>query len=126
MTSVDPEKCQGSWKYNENLKEFLKPTLMKINLNKNKYGKRIKTYAQVLGIEAESQEEKKRKIVNEKSTTSVQHNGNKSTKPNQQSESELNENLNEMIKGMTKQINELINLVQILVTTLVKDDEVKK
>ena len=54
MTSVDPEKCQGSWKYNENLKEFLRPTIMKINLNKNKYGKQIKTYAQILRKEAES------------------------------------------------------------------------
>ena len=69
MTSVDPEKCQGSWKYNESLKDFLKPAIQNVNLKKNKYGKRIEIHVQVLGINVESNEEKKKESSNETNTT---------------------------------------------------------
>ena len=48
VTSVDPEKCQGSWKHNESLKEFLKPAMQNANLKTNKHGKKIKSCAQAL------------------------------------------------------------------------------
>ena len=115
MTSVDPEKCQGSWKYNESFKEFLKPTLQNINLNKNKYGKRIKTYAQIIGIEAELEEEKKSRNNSEKSTTARQN-----------PEPRKNENLNKVIEGMKEQINELKEMIQVLCKSVVKDEKIKQ
>ena len=115
MTSVDPDKCKGSWKYNESLKQFLKPTLQNVNFKKNKYGKRIKTYAQVLGITVEKNdaknEEKKNKMMNEQKAKEV--------------ETKSDETLLTVIKGMQEQINALQKIIQVLCDTVVKDDDVK-
>ena len=45
ITSVDPEKYRVDSKYNISLKEFLKPTIQQVDLNNNKFGKKLKTYA---------------------------------------------------------------------------------
>jgi len=50
ITSVDPEKYRVDSKYNESLKEFLKPTIQYVDLNNNKFGKKLKTHAQALGV----------------------------------------------------------------------------
>ena len=69
MTSVDTEKYQGNQKYNESLKDFIKPAIQNVNLKKNKYDKRIKAYSQVLGINVKSNEEKKKESNNKTNTT---------------------------------------------------------
>ena len=45
ITSVDPEKYRVDSKYNKSLKEFLKPIIQQVDLNNNKFGKKLKTYA---------------------------------------------------------------------------------
>ena len=115
MTSVDPDKCKGSWKYNESLKEFLKPSLQNVNFKKNKFGKRIKTYAQVLGITVEKNEakneEKKNKTMKEPKAKDASNTAD--------------ETLLTVIKGMQEQINAMQKMIQVLCETVVKDDEVK-
>jgi len=115
MTSVDPDKCKGSWKYNESLKEFLKPTLQNVNFKKNKYGKRIKTYAQVVGINIDKNEPKPQDRSKEKSVKIVTEIDNKS-----------DETLLSVIQGMKEQINALQKIITVLCNTIVKDEGLKQ
>ena len=49
--SVNSQEFQTSMRYNEELKRFLTPVLQKQEVTKvKKFGKRMKSYAQVLGI----------------------------------------------------------------------------
>ena len=62
--SVDLEEWNVNSKHDESLKEFLKPTIQNADLNNNKFGKKIKTHAQVVGVSNETTcVEKKEKIM---------------------------------------------------------------
>ena len=113
-TSVDLEKCQGKWKYNESLKEFLKPAIQNVNLKTNKYGKKIKSHAQVLGINVENEEKQK----NESKT--FEHEKKERVK-------EKNKDvLKNVIESMKNQINELQIMIQTICNSLVKDEDLKQ
>ena len=52
-TLVNPEEFNADIKYNESLREFLSPTLQQNEVQKvKKFRKKIKIYAQVLGIKS--------------------------------------------------------------------------
>lgn len=69
-TSVNEQKVEAKEKYDKNLKEFLRPMLQQEDTLKTKgFGKKIKSYAQALGIEVPS-----------KATKSVNNNGTKAIK----------------------------------------------
>ena len=111
-TSVDPEKCQGSWKYDESLKEFLKPVTQNANLKKNKCGKKIKSHAQVLGFNAENEAEQKNESKN------CTKNANKEIV-----EEKNNNGLKIVIESMKTQINELLKIANMLCNAVVKDED---
>ena len=49
-TSVNPEEFQINSKYNNSLKEFLKPNINENEISKLKYGKKLKMYVVALII----------------------------------------------------------------------------
>ena len=51
QTSVNPEQHDVNVEHNESLKEFLKSFVQNKNLNNNKIRKKIKTHAQVVGVD---------------------------------------------------------------------------
>ena len=87
-----------------------------MNLKKNKYRKRIKTYAQVLGIKVESNEPKMQENKSKTNTAKIV----------KDPEDKNDENLKSVIQGMKEQIKELHKIIQVLCDSIVKDDEVKQ
>ena len=115
VTSVDPEKCQGSWKCDESLKEFLKPAMQNVNLKRNKHGKKITTHAQVLGINVESEVDKKQGSKKDGNTT-------KKTKVE---EKKQNDEFKIVIDAMKNQMTELQNIIHLLCNSIVGNYELK-
>lgn len=113
-TSVDPEEQNNNSKYSESLKEFLKPTMQNAYLNNKKYGKKIRSHAQVIGVNNETaRKEKKDKRIKE----------NTKKKESAEITSAL---MSEMIKCFKEQIEELKNIIGIVCTSVVIDEETKK
>ena len=89
--------------------------MQNVNLKKNKYGKKIKSYAQALGINVETEAEQK----NESKTSTK--NANKEIV-----EEKNKDELKNVIESMKNQIIELKNIIQTMCDSIAKDDDVKQ
>ena len=113
-TSVDPEEWNVNSKYDESLKEFLKPTIQNADLNNNKFGKKIKMHAQVLGVNNETARlKKKEKRTKEKIRT----------KETSKITSKVTSGV---IKGLKDQIKELKNTIEMVCNSIVIEEETKE
>ena len=89
--------------------------MQNVNLKKNKHGKKIKSNAQVLGINVKTEEEHK----NESKTL------NKNEKKERGKEKNKDD-LKNVIESMKNQINELQRIIQTMCNSLVKDEDLKQ
>ena len=106
-----PEKA----KYDEDLKEFLTPKLSKTEAMKTKkYGDKLKTYAQILGIAVqapakENKENKQLKKSKEKDLQSI-----------------CKKNLQEEIKSLKNQVSMMNDLIKSICSVLIDNSDKKK
>ena len=120
-TSVDPQLFQMDAQCNEQLREFLRPSLQSKEAKRIKgFNKIMKSYAQVLGIDSNDnkndENNENSRVINQQDP--MKKNSNASP---QQNESSLTQTINKM----QSQIDKLINLVTELNKTII-DDEAKK
>ena len=120
-TSVDAEQCQASIKYDEDLKEFLKLILVSEDASEvKKFSRKMKTYAQSLGIETNIEKEKK--------NMENQQNQYKKKEKEQRDVKETIQ-LKQTIKEMSQQIESLKDIVHslcsILPDSLQKNEAIK-
>ena len=102
---VDANEYQKNKEYNDDLREFLALVLQSEEAVKmKKYGKRVKSYVQVIGLQYKAPSEKIQEV-NEKSN-------NKKEKKNKKQE------LENTIKEMSKQIKALKQIVEMLCTSI--------
>ena len=112
MSSVNEDKCKDASKYNEELIEFLKPTLESRDAAKNKtFGKNMKSHAQALGI----------KKYNNPPSQVEKKDGNKSKKNKTYS----GEDAKQIIASLQDQVNQLKELVLQLTKSMVGDEKLK-
>ena len=119
-TSVDPELFKVDTQYNEQLHEFLRPTLQSKEAKKIKgFSKSMKSYAQVLRLDQNNRKDGTNETIAESNPNVVTTKTRNVTKQNKE------KSLQQTIDKMQNQINKLINLVTEL-TKLVISDETKK
>ena len=74
-TSVDLEQYEQEKKYNTNLKEFLAPRLISEEAKKvKKFGGRMKSYAQALGIQFQKQKTSEKNNLNSNNKKKIKKN----------------------------------------------------
>jgi len=112
-TSVNAEDVGKKSKYSEDLKAFLSPVLThKDAIKVKKYGKKVKTYAQALGIENTNNS----KVANNLKT--------KNTEKAKQKKTEEVGELQNTIKNLEAKIQKLLEMITILTSTI--GDETKR
>ena len=78
--SVDSEQYEQQKKYNTNLKEFLAPRLMSEEAKKvKKFGGRMKSYTQALGIQLQQQKTPEKNNLNSNNKKKIEKNGTNNT-----------------------------------------------
>jgi len=111
-TSVIAAPSPIKRQYDENLKKFLTPSLSKAEaLKTKKFGPKLKTYAQVLGIE----------VANPQTQPKPSQKKNKEKVITKDKEIQLNDE----IKALRSQISMMSELIKNLCSTLVKDTNIK-
>ena len=111
IAASSPEKA----KYDEDLKEFLTPKLSKTEAMKTKkYGDKLKTYAQVLGItnQAPAKENKENKQLKKSKEKDLQ--------------SICKKNLQEEIKSLKNQVSMMNDLIKNICSVLIDNSDKKK
>ena len=116
-TSVNAEEFQHDIKYNEQLKEFLKPTLQLGAAKKVKgFGKNMKSYVEAVGISVTPPQQKKNKSIEKQNSMNNVPTGNTSAPPSQS---------NATIIQLSIQINQLKEIIRGLCHALVQDNQEK-
>ena len=117
-TSVDPEQFKVDTEYNQELIEFLRPTLQTKEAKKNRiYGKSMKSYAQALGIQQkQNQNEQNEETVNESKES-------RKKEAKKIAENDSTGPLIETINVLKKQILQLTELVKTLTETVVPNED---
>lgn len=117
-TSVVIKETVVNQQYKERLKEFLRPTLQYAIDNQNKkIGKRLKTYAQAVGV---TPNQNKSKINENKEQNKTKEKNPITNKSSEQNRIKLME---ESIKTLEKQIEKLKEVIEVLSSTLLKENE---
>ena len=120
-TSVVEQNTQYDAQYSDSLKEFLAPTFTNLsNGQQKKMGKKLKTYAQALGIP--STESNNSKENDQSKNRETEERNNKSKSKNNQKENELKE----VINRMKDQIEKLVQIIKMMCNTIECNEEVKK
>lgn len=119
-TSVIMKEPQYDEQCRESLKQFLTPTFVNMTNNQQKkIGKKLKTYAQVLGIPPNDNDSSAEKQTNKNQKQMQQKNRNYDS-------NEKEEELKQVIKGMKKQIDNLCSIVKTLCNTIAQNDTIKQ
>ena len=115
-TSIDVTKHQKDVEHNEDLREFLAPVLQsKEATQMKKYGRKIKTYAQAIGLKCdETKDATKSTQTIEKNTYGSVHSNN----------AKKNRELENTIKEMNEQILKLKQIIETLCEAI-QDEKVK-
>jgi len=116
-TSVDPNQFKINNAYSESLKDFLKPKIDEVEIAKSKYGKKLKSYADVTRLNKKTQQEKE--------TVKKQEKKNKKDQ-RQQENKEVNQDLTEVVKGLKGQIEKLTDLIGFLLKEIVLEENSKQ
>ena len=118
-TSVNAQEFELDIQYNEQLKEFLKPTLQLNAAKKVKsFGKIMKTYIQAVGIQSEKTPQKNKDIEKEK-----KNNDKNLQEQHKLSESKKDLVTKEIINQLSTQINQLKEIIHGLCHTLVQNEQ---
>ena len=113
-TSVVAESSQNKEKYDEDLKEFLSPSLSKVDVSKTKkYSTKLKSYAQALGIEIKHAEKSKEKGKNTKPVVQKNHHN------------EIQRSLQNQIKSLEMQLQMMSDLIKNICTIIMTDSDKK-
>ena len=116
-TSVDSNQFKINNVYSESLKDFLQPKIDEVEMSKSKYGKKMKTYAEVTRPEDKKQPENE---IEKKQTKK-----NKK-KDKQQENKESNQEIKEVVEVLKGQIEKLTKLIGFMLKEIVLEDKSKK
>jgi len=116
-TSVDPNQFSIDSTYSESLREFLTPKINENEIEKSKYGKKLRTYAEVTRKGEKAQPSKK----NEKSKDLESK-----MKENKNQKKGQNQEIADAMIVVKSQIESLKELIVFMLKTIVADETMKK
>ena len=116
QTSVNTEKYEQKKQYNENFKKFIAPRLKSDEAMKiKKFGGKMKSYAQALGIPIQANNKESQKETNNTNKKNLE----------KKEKDDITQKYQKEIKELKKQISGLTSLLKDICTTMIYDNEMK-